>query len=399
MMKRIVLSFSLIVFAIVASYSQSYKIPNTPAFSILDYEPSSVMRPTSFKELSGDVLNSFDENGNLMMNLGMEVTPYWLQSNPTLTREAYINPTMWQSVKQTFTLSAATVKDSITNSNNLGFGFRTQLIQGKVSTKYQEKYQLLQAYETAIGVVESVRIVVLPTGTLTSYDAVLAAISEMAKEADLDESLISDVMNKGKALQVNYGDTVNLEQFCFDLSKAIDTSINDLTKEVIALQKQRTGFSLEVASAAKFLTTSDSKNAFNKFGFWVNACNDVSETDAFTLTARLTSTTKDTLNVSSDVGLGYLKSNAKYTISVEGMLRWYRMEIPTFDTFNQPITAVEKEFTYRLAAQLSYNLTENISANVSLGKDFDSPTLSGTTFFSIFGLQYSLFDKLETIIK
>ena len=71
--------------------SQTFKTPNTPAFSILDYEPTSVMRPSSYKELSADILNSFDENGNLMMNLGLEVTPYWLKSNPELTRESYRN--------------------------------------------------------------------------------------------------------------------------------------------------------------------------------------------------------------------------------------------------------------------------------------------------------------------
>lgn len=398
-MIRITLFIVCLVFSFLQSFGQSFKTPNTPAFSILDFEPSSVMRPASFKELSGDILNSFDANGNLMMNVGLEVTPYWLKSNPSLTKGEYLSPTMWQSIKQTFTLSAATVKDSITNSNNLGFGFRTQLIQGKVSEKYLEEYKKLNEFETLIGVIESVRLVIIPTGAITTYDDALNSIKELGLSAELNQTTINVAIEKGNNLKSIMTGSINLEQFCVNLSKEIDESINDLTREVIELQKRRIGFSLEIASGAKFLTTLDSKNSFNKLGFWVNANNFISETDAFTFTARLMSNVRDTLKVNTDVGLGYLKIGKKYNVSLEGMVRWYRIEVPTLDSFNQPINAVERDFTYRLAAQLSYSLTENISANVSLGKDFDSPTISGTTFFSIFGLQYSLFDKLENVIK
>ncbi len=61
-------------------------IPSTPAFSILNYEPTSVMKPTSNKDLAADVLNSFDKDGKLLMNLGLEVSPYWLKSRPLPVR-------------------------------------------------------------------------------------------------------------------------------------------------------------------------------------------------------------------------------------------------------------------------------------------------------------------------
>jgi len=377
--------------------SQTFKTPNTPAFSILDYEPTSVMRPSSYKELSADILNSFDENGNLMMNLGLEVTPYWLKSNPELTRESYINPTVWQSIKQTFTLSAATVKDSVSNSNNLGFGFRTQLVQGKVSKSYLEKYEELNQFETIIGVVESVRIVILPTGTLNSYDDVLESVKQLGKETSVNELVIDEVLEKGNELKNSRTGDVDLEKFCFDLSSTIDESVKGLTEEVIELQKQRVGFSLELASAAKFMTVSDSGKSFNKLGFWVNANHYVSETDALTLTARLMSNMKDTLRINADVGLGYLKQAKSYNISLEAMLRWYKADIPSFNGLGQNVTTEEKDLTYRIAAQMSYFVNENISINVSLGKDFESPELSGTSFFSIFGLQYSLFENMKLI--
>jgi hypothetical protein len=69
------------------------------------------------------------------------------------------------------------------------------------------------------------------------------------------------------------------------------------------------------------------------------------------------------------------------------------MELPTFDINNNPITAVERDFTYRLASQISYKVTKDISVNFNLGKDFNSPKLTGSTFFSMFGINYSLFEK------
>lgn len=396
-MKKLFLLISFCVFSL--GYSQSFKTPNTPAFSILDYEPSSIMRPHSYKELSGDILNSFDENGDLLMNLGLEVTPYWLKSNPTLTREEYINPTVWQSIKQTFTLSAATVKDTLTNSNNLGFGFRTQIIQGKVSENYNKKFEELNQFETASAVVQSVRIVHLPIGALSNIDDVLKTVQDLAIEAGVNQFVIDKVLVIGNQIKNENPSNLSLEDFCFKLAERVDNSTNDLAKEVIELQKKRIGFSLEVASAAKFITTNESDKTFDKLGFWINANNYVSDNDLFTLTARLMTNVKDTLSVNSDIGIGYLKTGNKYNVSIEGMVRWYRMEIPTFDNLNQPITAVEKDFTYRLAAQLSYSFTDNISANISVGKDFDSPLVNGTSYFSIFGLQYSLFDKLNKVIK
>lgn len=168
---------------------------------------------------------------------------------------------------------------------------------------------------------------------------------------------------------------------------------------MIALQKKRTGFSLEVASAAKFISTAESKNSFNKIGFWATANNYISDTDAFTLTARIMSNVRDSLTVNTDIGLGYIKEGKKYNFSLEALMRWYRVELPEFNNLNEPVTIVEKEFTYRIATQLSYNINENVSFNLSLGKDFNEPKISGTSFFSIFGLQYSLFDKLNSVVK
>ena len=99
-MKKIILLL-IIVTTTISAFGQDLSVPNTPAFSILNFEPSAVMRPSSIKKISNDILNSFDKDGKLIMNLGLEVSPYWLKSRPNLSRKEYLEPTQFQSFIQT----------------------------------------------------------------------------------------------------------------------------------------------------------------------------------------------------------------------------------------------------------------------------------------------------------
>src|SRR5438105_1043996 len=87
-------------------------LPSSPAFSILNFEPAAVLKPTTARSLAADVANSFDKNGKLIVNLGLEASPYWMQSRPLLTREQYLHASLLQLVKQSLSLSAASAKDS-----------------------------------------------------------------------------------------------------------------------------------------------------------------------------------------------------------------------------------------------------------------------------------------------
>jgi len=73
----------------VAQEVSKLTLPSTPAFSILNFEPSAVMRPTNAKSLSTDVLSSFDKDGKLKMDLGLETSPYWLGAHPNLKMNTY----------------------------------------------------------------------------------------------------------------------------------------------------------------------------------------------------------------------------------------------------------------------------------------------------------------------
>lgn len=390
-----------LLFTTIISYCQDLSLPNTPAFSILGYEPSSIMRPNNYKHLSSDVLNSFDENGDLKMNLGMEVSPYWLKSRSELTRGQYLNSKGWDLVKQTFVLSAASVRDTISNKDNLGFGFKTHILRGKVTKTFYEKNNLLEDFEYLNNHITSIWSVHL--NNIKDIDGAILKINELAKSIKIEPNGVSryissvalnEVIEKANEIKPNYtNDKTSITKFCMDLSAKIMDNKDELAQEIINLENKRIGLSIEIAGAGKFITNASSSKSFEKMGFWVNVNNFFTEEDAWTITGRVLGNANDTISTNTDVGIGYIKVKKNYSISIEGMFRWYRMEIPTFDLNNIPITSVERDFTYRLASQISYKVTNDVSVNFNVGKDFNSPKLTGSTFFSMFGINYSLFEK------
>lgn len=169
-----------------------------------------------------------------------------------------------------------------------------------------------------------------------------------------------------------------------------------MSKKVSDLIYERRGFILEFAGAAGYNT---SGNSLERIGFWGNASYYVSADDLFTLTARFMNKNTNTALTNFDIGLGFLKKTSNYNISVEGMFRWYRAEILDRNINNQTILRSNKGFTYRLAVQSSYIISREVSINLSIGKDFNSPFISSSGFFSILGFNYSIFSKQPLKLK
>lgn len=391
----VILIFLSCVFQSKAQDGSKLNVPVSPAFSILGFEPAAVMRPTSAKSLATDVLTSFDKNGKLLMNLGLEVAPYWLKSHPNLTRKTYLNPNIGQAFMQSLSISAGTAKDSATGTNKLGAGFRFRLSNGKPVAALETAELELSRKDEILLVVNNVRSAIEEGDTKKSVIDDIAA--KLKDELKLDAAIINSIKTRANQLASDFGQTPDdIDKFLQAVIADRDEANTDLKKKVSDLVYDRRGFILEFAGATGY--TSDDKK-FERFGFWGNASYFVSPDDFFTLTARYMHKSNDTSINNVDVGLGFLKKGTSYNISIEGMLRWYKAEMPAFNSNNQPITKQEKSFTYRLAVQGSYILTKDISVNISIGKDFDSPFITSKGVFSILGLNYSLFSKEPPKLK
>jgi hypothetical protein len=376
------LMITLILFATGYVSGQELRIPNTPAFSILEYEPSAVMRPNSAKKLSSDIMSSFDADGKLIMNLGMEVSPYWLKSRSELSREEYLDPGLMQLIAQTFTLSAATVKDTISGKNNLGFGLRFEVVKGKVSDEFKKA----EAEELEV---ETVIELVLNEGDrdVATLSEAIIRINNAMKVRNISDSRISEVNQYMTTLAKEASMTPDaffekLANIYAEISRTNAISIR-------ALENQRTGFGLEFAAASS-LVAEHAIQKLGRAGVWVNASYYMSPQDAWTITARQMWSSRDTTSVNTDVGLSYIRQEKEFNVSLEALARWYRTEVPDINQAGNSILSLEKEFTYRVAAQLSYTLSKEISVNLSVGKDFQDTQFQRSGVFSILGLNYSL---------
>ncbi len=394
-MKR--LGYIIIAFALFmsSSYAQDITkltVPSSPAFSILGFEPTAVMRPTNARSLSSDFLNSFDKEGKLLMNLGMEVTPYWLKSHPDLLRKNYLNPDLGHTILQSLSLSAATVKDSISGNDKMGVGFRFKLYNGApLNEELNKASSEVQTKTLVISIINGFKNIV-STGVLNTREDVTNAIENALKRKSLDPKLIAEVRKDAENLGSNYtDDPESIALFLNALINSREQSYHDLAKKISDLLYQRKGLIVEVAGASGF--NASNNNRLEKIGIWGNISYAVSPDDFFTLTSRYMFRNMDTAYTNIDIGLGFLKKASDYNVSIEAMMRHQSAEIPTLNINNQSITQIEKDFTWRLAVQGSFKISEVINLNLSLGKDFDSPFVKKSGFFSILGLNYSLFSK------
>jgi hypothetical protein len=374
--------------------NNSIPIPATPAFSILGFEPSSVLRPSSVKDLTADLLHSFDQNGRLLMNMGLEVAPYWLKSRPTLEEKDYLDPTVGQSFLQTLLLSAATVKDSADGKNKLGMGLRFKLANGKVSNAYYEQRDKLIRRANVISAISTAR--ALAT-TFDSREDAIAFLNTTLTEAGYTPEEIQPFIDDALARAKTFNPAASITAFLENLNQVTEANNQALVRQTADLQRQRTGFILEVAGAGSFVTSTGDQG-FEKAGLWATTSYVTNVENSFNFSMRYLFSNRDTSLNSFDAGLSFAKELPKFTVSIEGMLRWYRSEFDDINSGGQPITRVEKDFTYRFAVQSAYRISKDISVNISLGKDFNTPFINNSGYFSIFGINYSFLNQGKVIL-
>jgi len=114
---------------------EELRTPASPAFVLLDLTPSAVERPTTPKALAASLLAATGDLQFLPRNYAIDVAPYWLAPHPTLTYQQFHNPGLWQSIKQTASISLATSRSSGTgivpdSGTAIGLGMRTFVAPG-----------------------------------------------------------------------------------------------------------------------------------------------------------------------------------------------------------------------------------------------------------------------------
>jgi hypothetical protein len=98
-------------------------VPSSPAFKLVDVDASTILRPTSFHQLTTAASNFISENGgfSLPKELGVEVAPFFLAKGRTLTLDEYQR----KQLLYRFRVSAAVKQSEGAGSpTNLALGLR-----------------------------------------------------------------------------------------------------------------------------------------------------------------------------------------------------------------------------------------------------------------------------------
>ena len=327
------------------------------------------------------------------MNLGLEVSPYWLQSHPTLTRDKYLHPNLLHTFLQSFSISAATVKDSASGANNLGVGFRFKVINGKPVPQQDTADRILKRSDKIVGLINTAAFFQQQDHLLfPTIDSAIKFVKSKMVQVEYAQDTLDNIVNKGKSIAGNFKNNPDsIVAFLDTFRNIIDTGINGLGQRTATITQQRKGFILEFAGASAFNTSRN--NELNRIGVWGNLSNYLTQSDLFTLTLRYMYHNSDTLVSNFDAGLSYMKKKDKYNFYIEYMLRWYSAQFPGINSSGQTTTIKQNDFSYRLAFQSSFMLTSQISLNLSLGKDFNTPFITNNGFFSILGFNYRIFNN------
>jgi hypothetical protein len=381
---------SLSVLAKAQGDEKAITLPSTPAFGILNFDPSAVMRPTSTEQLKTDLLSAFDKNGKLLMNLGLEFQPYWLKNRPGLTRKEYLNPTGFGGVIRSLAISGATVKDSTTGNNNFGLGLRFRVLHGRPTDSVAYYDSALGANDIPVGLLQPVR---LNPGNFTkaSIKALIdGAVTEgklPAKQGEFVKEILDEIAAKYQG-----DDSATIKAYQKEVEEALVAAGDAAQARLAAIQDDRKGLTLDFAGAAGF--EQRPLETRRRIGVWGNLNYYVSPDDLFTLTGRAYFSNGDTSQNNLDVGLAYTKKAQQFSLSLEGLIRYYDAEAPDFAVGGNA-KKHDHSFTYRFALQASYQIAKHISLNLSVGKDFDRAFISGSSFVSIFGFNYTIFNRTD----
>lgn len=107
---------------------ESFAVPESPAFSFLNFAPATVTRPNTPRDVVAALANGIDENGKVRQGLSLEVTPAYLIPGLAVSLKDY-QDRFWKRLLANAQLSLATVRAAGDSAaTDLGIGIRFNVI-------------------------------------------------------------------------------------------------------------------------------------------------------------------------------------------------------------------------------------------------------------------------------
>jgi hypothetical protein len=335
--------------------------PTSPAFVLLGLAPASVDRPDSSKALIVNAFSDLAESDGLPQDYALEVTPFWMKSNRTLSFTEYQNPglaAIWQQLRISVATAPMRGADESADSigTKLGVGFNTKISNGRPNPTMQASLERLFAENTRLLAAD--RELEDIEETLETRREELEGLTENAKRADLI-AIIGEIEK-----------TLTKKQAEID---GIEAGIMRRSLEVQSLDAERVGFFLTVAGGQVWdFADDDTRNASaNRMGLWVTPayrvlrCASCEASFDFIGVARML---KDPdIDAMIDVG-GRLvwRVNTRFSTSFELL----RRKAP--DTVGANEESIQD--SNRTAALLEYRIQDDLILFGTFGQDFEKAT-------------------------
>lgn len=341
------------------------RTPNSPAFSVLGIQPTSIERPNTPADLTISLDNATEGFSKFPQNYSLELSPYWLSKEPmSLTWRDDIVRSVEESLKRTFSISFATTNRKVGEKEvrGLSYGLRAFILSGKMSKKSEDHIKALEAQ-------------------LADYSSKVFEIDSGALRIEFQKRMIEADTIKKKQLNAiawynNERSRQNQKRVEEENSRKEDLKEN-LEEEGQLFAPQREGLIIELAYAGAYRNdTINTELRKGGYAFWVTPAYVEEDYSVVGVYRQL----KDSIgNKSTEYGVRLVCTKSRYAISVEYLKGEYQSETPL----------PNRE---RFSILVEYLLSKSMWLTLSFGDDNKNPQ-GVNKLFSSLGLKYNLSSK------
>lgn len=414
------LFFGLLCFVLPLSAQESRSLkfddlvaPESPGFQILGIAPQSIYRPTDTKALGAYFLNQLDSPSGLADNFAVELTPYWLSKDSTLSFRDYFGFSgnnagidIADNIKKTFVLSVASSSfQSQTDSDqgrSWGFGFRSTLIRGK--PRIGKRIQLVSDMTNASIITEAYAEVVqeIEKGRIVNREETIRAIEiafdQYIENPDLIEGVSTDRIISIKTSTMDFimsNLPHSIEEITSFVNKQEDEAMNDIAESIRDESIRYTGLRVQLAGALSIdIPTNGFRNTQgNNYGLWLTVSHEINNKGDLHATGliRYLGSFQNLGGTNKDLGISLSKESDLYAFSGELIYRSFEEKYLTQDINSQEITALNEDNTWRFTTNFQLKISGDANLMASIGKDFDSEITADSNLIALLGINFDLF--------
>ncbi|HBV14839.1 hypothetical protein [Chryseobacterium carnipullorum] len=394
------------------------KVPSSPAASILEIVPGTILQPKSYQALEAAIYSNFATDNKLKLpdNFSLEFTPYWFKDHGLSLKDYLGKPTFTDQLKRNSSFSLASTQSYFlsdsTKTSSLAIGYRTSFFLG--SKKDDEK---VAALLESVYLGEKIVTQILPLAIVTLRSNPSTGKDFMDQlEPDIEESLLGLKISKevikefSKALR-NEIEKTKIQEFNTEKLAGV---INSVSKNFFKMESDykelkeyinnRYGFYLDMAYAnfINFPTNNFEFSIVPKQSVWLTPSYRFADD---LKNFKLIGVIRYQWNNTDYFGKYFpdnklYKNNFDYGIAVNGKFDKFSAHVEVIgrqsntdiivgkDSDNNILYRKNKESDVQYLGTLSYRLTDQVVLSYSLGKNFEIVSTNENNLISLLALNF-----------